>query len=263
MGKQTITTIQKAKGVRKLSMITAYDALFAKLFDEEVDLILVGDSLHMSFGGNADTLGIGIDEMIYHTKAVCNGAKNSFVICDMPFGTYIDKQIAFKNAKRVYQETSADAIKIEGGVEKADIIKYLTSNSIAVIGHIGLLPQNVRADGGYKVQGKTKEDIQRLIKDAKAIEQAGVFACVIEGVTSEAGKAITQAVNIPVIGIGAGVDTDGQVLVWSDMFGFFEAFKPKFVRQYLDGANLIKNEIKRYIQDVENKSFPALVETYQ
>jgi len=262
MGKQTITSIQKAKGVRKLSMVTAYDALFAKLFDEQVDFILVGDSLNMSFGGNADTLSIGIDEMIYHTKAVCNGAKNSFIICDMPFGTYIDEETAFKNAMRVYQETSADAIKIEGGVEKAHIIKYLTSNSIAVIGHIGLLPQNVRADGGYKVQGKTQEDIQRLILDAKAVEEAGAFAMVLEGVASEAGKAITEAVNIPVIGIGAGVDTDGQVLVWSDMFGFFEEFKPKFVRKYLDGASLIKQNIKQYVEDVENKTFPAQEETY-
>ena len=262
MKKQTITSIQKAKGIRKLSMITAYDALFAKLFDEQVDFILVGDSLNMSFGGNADTLSIGIDEMIYHTKAVCNGAKNSFIICDMPFGTYIDEETAFKNAMRVYQETSADAIKIEGGVEKAHIIKYLTSNSIAVIGHIGLLPQNVRADGGYKVQGKTQEDIQRLILDAKAVEEAGAFAMVLEGVASEAGKAITEAVNIPVIGIGAGVDTDGQVLVWSDMFGFFEEFKPKFVRKYLDGASLIKQNIKQYVEDVENKTFPAQEETY-
>ncbi len=262
MGKQTITSIQKTKGIRKLTMITAYDALFAKLFDEQVDFILVGDSLNMSFAGNADTLSIGMSEMIYHTKAVCNGAKNTFIICDMPFGTYIDKETAFKNAMDVYQQTSADAIKIEGGVEKADIIKYLTSNSIAVIGHIGLLPQNVRADGGYKIQGKTKEDIQRLIKDAKAVEEAGAFAFVLEGVTSEAGKAITEAVNIPVIGIGAGVDTDGQVLVWSDIFGFFEEFKPKFVRKYLDGASLIKQNIKQYVEDVENKTFPAKEETY-
>ncbi len=262
MKKQTITSIQKAKGIRKLSMVTAYDALFAKLFDEQVDFILVGDSLNMSFGGNADTLGIGMDEMIYHTKAVCNGAKNSFIICDMPFGTYIDEQTAFSNAMRVYQQTSADAIKIEGGVEKAHIVKYLTTNSIAVIGHIGLLPQNVRADGGYKVQGKTPEDIQRLIKDAKAIESAGAFAIVLEGVTSQAGKEITDSINIPVIGIGAGVDTDGQVLVWSDMFGFFEEFKPKFVRKYLDGAGLIKKNLKQYIDDVEAKEFPSSQEIY-
>ncbi|MEA2018739.1 MAG: 3-methyl-2-oxobutanoate hydroxymethyltransferase [Campylobacterota bacterium] len=262
MGKQTITSIQKLKGVRKLSMITAYDALFAKLFDEQVDFILVGDSLNMSFGGNSDTLSIGMTEMIYHTKAVCNGAKNTFIICDMPFGTYVDEQVAFKNARDVFQQTSADAIKIEGGVEKAHIVKHLTSNSIAVIGHIGLLPQNVRADGGYKVQGKTEENIQRLIKDAKAIEDAGAFAIVLEGVTSQAGDVITKAVSIPVIGIGAGVDTDGQVLVWSDMLGFFEEFKPKFVRKYLDGASLIKQSVKQYVDDVESENFPSKQEIY-
>ena len=260
--KQTVTSIQKAKGTRKLTMITAYDALFGKLFDEQVDFILVGDSLNMSFSGNKDTLSIGLPEMIYHTKAVCNGAKNTFVICDMPFGTYVDKKTAFKNARKVYRKTNADAIKIEGGKEKAKIIKHLTSNSIAVVGHIGLMPQNVKAEGGYKIKGKDKQNIKSLIKDAIAVEKAGAFLLVVEGVKSEAAKAITDAVSIPVIGIGAGVDTDGQVLVWSDMFGFFEEFKPKFVRQYLDGAKIIKDGVKQYVEDVENKKFPSEDEIY-
>jgi len=262
MTKQTITSIQKAKGKIKLTMITAYDALFAKLFDDEVDFILVGDSLNMSFGGNADTLSIGIDEMIYHTKAVCNGAPNTFIICDMPFGTYSNENIALENAIKVFRKTNADAIKIEGGKEKATTVKYLTQNSIAVVGHIGLLPQSVRANGGYKIQGKDEQSIESLIIDARAIELAGAFLLVIEGVKSEAAKAITDAVNIPVIGIGAGVETDGQVLVWSDMFGFFEDFKPKFVRQYLDGASLIKNSLKQYVNDVQNKNFPSQKEIY-
>ena len=260
--KQTVTSIQKAKGTRKLTMITAYDALFGKLFDEQVDFILVGDSLNMSFSGNKDTLSIGLPEMIYHTKAVCNGAKNTFVICDMPFGTYVDKKTAFKNARKVYRKTNADAIKIEGGKEKAKIIKHLTSNSIAVVGHIGLMPQNVKAEGGYKIKGKDKQNIKSLIKDAIAVEKSGAFLLVVEGVKSEAAKAITDAVSIPVIGIGAGVDTDGQVLVWSDMFGFFEEFKPKFVRQYLDGAKIIKDGVKQYVEDVENKKFPSEDEIY-
>jgi len=262
MKKQTITSIQKAKGVKKLTMITAYDALFAKLFDEEVDFILVGDSLNMSFGGNNDTLSIGMDEMVYHTKAVCNGAPNSFVICDMPFGTYATRDSAFLNAKRVYQETNADAIKIEGGVEKAHIVKYLTENSIAVVGHIGLMPQNFRSEGGYKVKGKDETNIQQLINDAQAIEQAGAFMIVLEGVKSDAAKAITQTISIPVIGIGAGVQTDGQVLVWSDMLGFFDEFKPKFVRRYLDGASLVKKSVQQYVHDVTNKTFPSDIETY-
>ncbi|MEA3498518.1 MAG: 3-methyl-2-oxobutanoate hydroxymethyltransferase [Campylobacterota bacterium] len=260
--KQTVTSIQKAKGVKKLAMITAYDALFAKLFDGEVDFILVGDSLNMSFAGNTDTLSIGIDEMIYHTNAVCNGAKNTFVICDMPFGTYVDKKIAFKNARKVYRKTNADAVKIEGGKSKAKIIKHLTKNSIAVVGHIGLMPQNVKAEGGYKIKGKDEHNIQSLVNDALAVEKAGAFLLVVEGVKSEAAKAITDAVSIPVIGIGAGIDTDGQVLVWSDMFGFFEEFKPKFVREYLDGASLIKNGVKKYVKDVESKKFPSDSEIY-
>jgi len=260
--KQTVTSIQKAKGTRKLTMITAYDALFGKLFDEQVDFILVGDSLNMSFSGNKDTLSIGLPEMIYHTNAVCNGAKNTFVICDMPFGTYVDKKTAFKNARKVYRKTNADAIKIEGGKSKAKIIKHLTSNSIAVVGHIGLMPQNVKAEGGYKIKGKDKQNIKSLIKDAIAVEKAGAFLLVVEGVKSEAAEAITDAVSIPVIGIGAGVDTDGQVLVWSDMFGFFEEFKPKFVRQYLDGAKIIKDGLKQYVEDVENKKFPSEDEIY-
>ena len=260
--KQTITTIQKAKGVRKLSMITAYDALFAKLFNEEVDFILVGDSLNMSFGGNEDTLNIGIDEMIYHTKAVCNGAPGTFVICDMPFGTYMDEKSALENGVRVYRETKADAIKIEGGRSKAGIIKRLTENSIAVVGHIGLMPQNVRVEGGYKIKGKTQEEIEDLIEDAKAVEEAGAFIIVIEGVKPEAAKAVTQAVSIPVIGIGAGADTDGQVLVWSDMLGFFDEFKPKFVRRYLNGAEMVKEGVRAYVRDVESMSFPSKEEIY-
>jgi 3-methyl-2-oxobutanoate hydroxymethyltransferase len=262
MKKQTITTIQKAKGTRKLSMITAYDALFAKLFDKRVDFILVGDSLNMSFCGKNDTLSTTLKQMIYHTKAVCQGAKNTFIICDMPFGTYSNKKLALKNAIKVFQKTSADAIKIEGGKEKAKIIKYLTKNSIAVVGHIGLMPQNFRSEGGYKVKGKDAQNIKRLIQDAKAVQEAGAFLLVVEGVKSEVAKMITKAVDIPVIGIGAGADTDGQVLVWSDMFGFFEDFKPKFVRQYLDGAKLIKESLKQYVDDVENKNFPNQNEMY-
>ncbi|MEA3352824.1 MAG: 3-methyl-2-oxobutanoate hydroxymethyltransferase [Campylobacterota bacterium] len=261
MSKQTITSIQKAKGIQKLAMITAYDALFAGIFNKEVDFILVGDSLNMSFGGNSDTLSIGIDEMIYHTKAVCNGAPDTFVICDMPFGTYIDNQTALLNSIRVYKETNADAVKIEGGKEKAGIIKYLTSNSIAVVGHIGLMPQNVRSEGGYKIKGKNETNIKSLIEDAKAIEEAGAFLLVIEGVKPDAAKAVTDTVNIPVIGIGAGVDTDGQVLVWSDLLGLFERL-PKFVRKYMDGGDLVKQSVKKYVSDVQNKSFPSKEETY-
>ena len=260
--KLNITKIKQSKNNTKLTMITAYDALFARLFDNQVDMILVGDSLNMSFGGNSDTLGITLDQMIYHTNAVCNGAKDTFVILDMPFGTYNTKNEALKNAVKVYKETNCDAIKIEGGEDRADIIAHLVKNSIAVIAHIGLMPQFVRSEGGYKVRGKTKEDEEQLLKDIKAVEKAGAFAVVIEGVKSEVASRLTKAVEIPTIGIGAGSDTDGQVLVWSDMFGFFEEFKPKFVRTYLNGANQIKNGLTNYIQDVKNGNFPNQEESY-
>ncbi|MCT7651110.1 3-methyl-2-oxobutanoate hydroxymethyltransferase [Aliarcobacter butzleri] len=260
--KMNITKIKNSKNNKKLTVITAYDALFAKLFEEIADMILVGDSLNMSFAGRPDTLSATLEQMIYHTNAVCNGAKNAFVIIDMPFGTYINKDEALKNCVEVYRQTNANAVKIEGGEDKADIIKHLTSNAVAVMGHIGLMPQYVRSEGGYKVRGKTKEDEEQLIRDAIAVEKAGAFSIVVEGVKSDVAKKITQAVNIPIIGIGAGVDTDGQVLVWSDMLGFFEEFKPKFVRHYLDGAKLIKEAVNQYRNDVQDKSFPSKEEEY-
>ena len=260
--KMNITKIKKAKNNKKLTMITAYDALFAKLFEEIADIILVGDSLNMSFAGKPDTLSATLEQMIYHTNAVCNGAKEAFVVLDMPFGTYINKDEALTNAVKVYQETNAAAIKIEGGEDRAEIVSHLTKNSIAVMGHIGLMPQYVRSEGGYKVRGKSLEDKEQLIKDAIAIEKAGAFCIVIEGVMSDVAKEISDTISIPTIGIGAGKDTDGQVLVWSDMLGFFEEFKPKFVRHYLDGAKLVKDAVKQYKSDVQNKTFPAKDEEY-
>ena len=260
--KMNITKIKKAKNNKKLTEITAYDALFAKLFEDIADMILVGDSLNMSFAGKPDTLSATLEQMIYHTNAVCAGAKSAFVITDMPFGTYINKNQALENAIKVYQETNAAAIKIEGGEDRADIIKHLTSNSIAVMGHIGLMPQYVRSEGGYKVRGKTPQDEEQLIRDAIAVEKAGAFSIVVEGVMSNIAKKITKAVNIPIIGIGAGNVTDGQVLVWSDMLGFFEEFKPKFVRHYMQGASLVKEAVNQYRNDVQDSSFPSKEEEY-
>jgi len=260
--KMNVNKIREAKGNKKLTVITAYDALFAKLFEEMADMILVGDSLNMSFAGKKDTLSATLDQMIYHTNAVCTGAPKAFVILDMPFGSYINKDQALNNAVKVYQECPAAAIKIEGGEDRAFIIEHLCKNSIAVMAHIGLMPQYVRSEGGYKVRGKTQEDIDQLVKDALAVEKAGAFCIVIEGVLSPAAKKISQAVSIPTIGIGAGKDTDGQVLVWSDMMGFFEDFKPKFVRHYLDGANLVKEALNNFVNDVQNESFPSKKEEY-
>lgn len=258
----TLNSIKRQKNGEKITMITAYDTLFAKLFDPIVDMILVGDSLSMSFAGDDDTLGISLDEMIYHTKAVCKGAKDSLVIFDMPFGTYIDEKTALENALKVYKSTKVHGVKIEGGKSKAYIIEKLTKNGIAVMAHIGLLPQSVRYEGGYKVKGKTKEEENALIEDAKAVESAGAFCVVIEGVKSEVATKISQSIDIPTIGIGAGSGTDGQVLVWSDALGFFEDFKPKFAKTYLNGAKLVKEAVSQYAKEVKEGVFPDKEHSY-
>ena len=260
--KVTLSTIAKMKGKEPITVVTAYDALFAKLFDGEVEMILVGDSLNMSFFGKEDTLSATMDQMIYHTQAVCNGAKLPLIILDMPFGSYSTEALALESATRAYRETNAQAVKIEGGKERAHIVKALTQNSIAVLGHIGLMPQFVRSDGGYKVRGKDRTDIDILVEDAKALEAAGAFAIVVEGVKEEAAKAITEAVTVPTIGIGAGNSTDGQVLVWSDMFGFFEDFKPKFVKQYCNGAKEVREGLEQYRDEVKARTFPSAEYSY-
>lgn len=253
----TISKILNSKGDKPLVMITAYDALFAKLFEESADILLVGDSLNMSFAGKPDTLSATLEQMIYHTNAVCSGSPTSFVISDMPFGTYTTKEDALKNAINVFQNTQADAVKIEGGADKADIVRHLTSNAIAVCGHIGLLPQSVRSEGGYKVKGKDEASALSLIEDAKAIEAAGAFCMVIEGVKADVATRVAKSVSIPVVGIGAGNGVDGQVLVFSDMLGLFEAFTPKFVKKYLDGASVVKDAVATYADEVKSREFPS------
>ena len=257
--KNTLDILYKKE---KLVMITAYDALFAKIFDDIADIILVGDSLNMSFLGENDTLNATVEQMIYHTKAVCNGAKKAYIVCDMPFGSYATPQTALENAIKIYKQTNADAVKLEGGMEKADTVKLLTDNAIAVVGHIGLMPQFSRSEGGYKVKGKDEISKNKLLEDAKAIEEAGAVMLVIEGVKEDVAKEITENVKIPTIGIGAGRFTTGQVLVWSDMLGFFEEFKPKFVRRYLNGAEIVRDAVKNYAKDVREGNFPSEKEIY-
>jgi 3-methyl-2-oxobutanoate hydroxymethyltransferase len=258
----TLADIRKMKGKEPVVMITAYDALFAKLFDEQVEMILVGDSLNMSFMGKDDTLSATMDQMIYHTRAVCNGAKRACVVFDMPFGSYTTPQTALQNAVRVYRETCAQIVKIEGDATKAETVRHLSDNGIAVMAHIGLLPQHINATGGYKVRGRTQEDIDALVRDAKALEEAGAAMLLIEGVTLQAAQRIMDAVQLPVIGIGAGNVTDGQVLVWSDMFGFFEAFTPKFAKRYGDGAVMVREGLGEYVKEVKSSAFPDEAHSY-
>ena len=258
----TITTISNKKNKEKITMITAYDALFAKIFDGEVDMILVGDSLHMSFFGAKDTLGISLEAMIYHTKAVCNATKQSLVVCDMPFGSTATPQNALESAISIYKNTDAHAVKLEIGKEGLETIRLLVENGIAVMAHIGLKPQFVRSHGGYKIQGKSEQDTQTLIALAKDIEKSGAFSILLEGVVAKSAESIAKSVKIPVIGIGSGVNVDGQVLVWSDAFGFFEEFQPKFVRRYLQGAYLIRDALREFVKDVKDSRFPNSNESY-
>lgn len=258
----TINTLQRKKGIEKITAITAYDALFAKIFDSEVDFILVGDSLSQSFGGHQDTLAISMDEMIYHTKAVCRGAKESLIVGDMSFGSYQNETMAIQNAIRFYKETQAGAIKLEGGIQRAKLIEAIIKEGVAVMGHIGLMPQFARSEGGYKIKGKNQESITQLKEDALALQDAGVFAIVLEGIKSEVASEITQMLSIPTIGIGSGVECDGQILVWSDAFGFFTDFQPKFVRRYLEGKQLLQDALQNYISDVKNGHFPNQNESY-
>ena len=256
-------TVNEIKGMKqkkeKIVMLTAYDYSTAKLVDEVgVPLILVGDSLGMVVLGYESTIPVTMDEMIHHTKAVVRGTKQALVIGDMPFMTYHTSiSDALHNAARFIQEGGAQAVKLEGGVVVAETVKQIVDCGIPVSGHIGLTPQSVHQLGGHKVQGKTPEAAERLLRDARALEQAGAFAIVLELVPAPLSKLITQKVSIPTIGIGAGPDCDGQVQVISDLLGLFADFVPKHAKQYAKLAGTIRIAVADYIAEVKSGSFPT------
>jgi len=243
----------------KIVMLTAYDYSTAKLVDEAgIPLILVGDSLGMVMLGYESTIPVTMDEMIHHTKAVVRGTKQSMIIGDMPFMTYHTSiSDALRNAARFIQEGGAQAVKLEGGVTVADAVKRIVECGIPVMGHIGLTPQSVHQLGGHRVQGKTPEAAERLLKDAQALEQAGAFAVVLELVPAPLSKLVTQKLGIPTIGIGAGPDCDGQVQVISDLLGLFSDFVPKHAKQYAKLAGSIKTALADYISEVKTGKFPT------
>lgn len=258
--KNTISTIlEQKKSGDKITMLTAYDYSTAKLIDEAgINSILVGDSLGMVMLGYEDTLSVTMEDMIHHTRAVSRGAKNALVIADMPFMSYQTSVYdAVVNAGRLVKEGGAQAVKLEGGASVCEQIKAITEASIPVMGHIGMTPQSVNAFGGFKVQGKSEDAARKIIDDAKAIEEAGAFGVVIECVPAKLSKLITEAINIPTIGIGAGADCDGQVLVYQDMLGMFSDFTPKFVKKFADAGTLMKTAFKNYIEEVQSGSFPS------
>lgn len=257
--KITILDIKKMKADgQKIVVLTAYDYTMAKILDSAgIPILLVGDSLGMVSAGYESTLPVTIDEMIYHTRSVARARKNALIVTDMPFLSYqISIEDAKRNAGKLVKEGGAEAVKLEGGENIAGTIKAIIDMGVPVMGHIGLMPQSVHKMGGYKVQGKTKKEQKQILKDAKAVEKAGAFSIILEGIPSDLAKKITESVSIPTIGIGAGVHCDGQVLVLYDMLGLYKDISPRFVKKYLDLNSMITNAVKDYIKDVEMKRFP-------
>ncbi len=256
--KITTTNFQEMKNHgEKISMLTAYDFSMAKIIDMAgIDSILVGDSLGMVMYGKSSTLGVTMEDMIRHTQAVSEAVDHSMVIADMPFMSFALPEDAVKNAGRLIQEGHADAVKLEGGREREKSIRLMIDAGIPVMGHIGLTPQYVNRFGGYKIQGKTAEAAERLIEDALILQNAGVFAIVLELVPAEIAKEISAVLTVPTIGIGAGVGCDGQILVGQDMLGFSSSKPFTFVKKYADIFTIITNAVQEYVKDTKSNTFP-------
>lgn len=262
--KWTAVKIRELKGARKIAVLTAYDALTGSLVDDAgIPIVLVGDSLGMTVLGYETTLPLDMDEMLHHTAAVSRGVKNALVVADMPFMSYQPSiAMGLENAGRFLKEAGADAVKIEGGAMRAELIDALVANGIPVLGHIGLTPQSIKEMGGYKVQGKTSEQARKLMDDAMAVEQAGAFALVLECIPPELGAMISSALKIPTIGIGAGAGCDGQVLVFTDLLGISGRPVPKFVKKYADLHPVITAALSAYKSEVEAGAFPSDGQSY-
>lgn len=263
--KSTVVTLQQQKKKKdKISMLTAYDYSTAKLLDEAgVDMILVGDSLGMVFLGYEDTLSVTMEDMLHHTKAVTRGTTNAFVVADMPFMSYqITVEQAVSNAGRLIKEGHASAVKLEGGMQVCPQIKAIVDTGIPVVAHLGLTPQSVHAFGGFKVQGKDLTAAKRILQEAKAVQQAGACAVVLECIPAKLAELISKELEIPTIGIGAGNGCDGQVLVYQDMLGIYQG-SPKFVKQYANiGAQMVQ-AFEKYIKEIKAGDFPAKEHKYE
>ena len=263
--KNTIITFKQSKQQgRKISMLTAYDYSTAKLMDEAgINAILVGDSLGNVVLGYEDTLSVTMEDMIHHGAAVARGAKNAMVVVDMPFMSYQTSVYdAVVNAGRLMKEGRASAVKLEGGKEVCPQVKAVTEAGIPVMGHLGLTPQSINALGGHRVQGKTQQAAQKLLDDARALQEAGAFAVVLECVPEKLADKVTKELEIPTIGIGAGSGCDGQVLVYQDMLGMFSDFTPKFVKKFANVGQVMKEAFKSYIDEMQQGSFPSQEHRY-
>ncbi|CAO3447237.1 3-methyl-2-oxobutanoate hydroxymethyltransferase (EC 2.1.2.11) [Azospirillum argentinense] len=254
----SVPALRARKGGDPIVCLTAYTTPVARLLDPHVDLLLVGDSLGMVIYGFDSTLPVTLDMMIAHGAAVVRGSRHACVVVDLPFGSYQESpQVAFRNAARVMAESGAQAVKVEGGLEMAETVAYLTTRGVPVMGHVGLLPQSVNALGGYKAVGRDPEAAERIRADARAIAEAGAFSLVIEGTMESLARQITEDVTIPTIGIGASPACDGQVLVSDDMFGLFGEFQPKFVKRYAQLGTAIGEAAATYAAEVKARSFPG------
>ncbi|MCH2101506.1 MAG: 3-methyl-2-oxobutanoate hydroxymethyltransferase [Planctomycetes bacterium] len=262
--KVTVPRFRSAKGKRTLLCLTAYDSPTARLVDEAgFDLILVGDSMANVVLGHASTLKLSLDQIISATRAVKRAADRPLIVADMPFGTYhISIEDTLTNALRLIREGGAQAVKLEGGRNRAHLIRALVEADIPVMGHVGLLPQSINTEGGYRVQGKRVESARQVLADALAVEAAGAFAVVLEGIPAEVAQVVTEHLSIPTIGIGAGNGTDGQILVFHDVVGLSMGPAPKFVRRYANLANVIRNALGDLRADMLDKSFPSQNESY-
>ncbi len=260
-----VPKIVSMKFKEKISMITAYDYTSARIADEAgVDIILVGDSLGMVMQGKTSTIPVTLDEMIYHAQMVKQGVKNALIVVDMPFMSYqADYVEAVHNAGKIVKETGCDAVKLEGGREFAVTINAIVSAGIPVMGHLGLTPQSINIFGSYKARGKEEKEAKKILEDAKYIQEAGVFSIVLESVPKNLAKDITKSISIPTIGIGAGLHTDGQVLVFHDMLGLFDDFKPKFVKRYAHLKKEAIEAIKTYTKEVKEEQFPTDEHSYE
>ena len=257
--KVTTATIRARKGGKKITSLTAYDYPTAKLVDgADVDVILVGDSLGMVVLGYSDTTRVTLDDMVHHTRAVSRANPKALLVSDLPFLSFgVSVRDTILNAGRLIQAGCAEAVKLEGGVRVEDEIRAVVDSQIPVMGHVGLTPQSVHAFGGFKVQGKTDEGADQVLRDAVAVQAGGAFSLVLEGIPAELGARVTREVDIPTIGIGAGPDCDGQVLVTHDMLRLFSDFTPKFVRVYADVGQMTTAAIERYCREVRESAFPA------
>ncbi|MFO0998214.1 MAG: 3-methyl-2-oxobutanoate hydroxymethyltransferase [Alphaproteobacteria bacterium] len=254
----TVPVIRAMKGVTPIVCLTAYTAPMARLLDQHVDLLLVGDSLGMVLYGMDSTLPVTLDMMIAHGAAVVRGAAHACVIVDLPFGSYQESpQQAFRNAVRVMKETGAAGVKIEGGAEFAETVRFLAARGIPVLGHVGLMPQSMNSFGGFGARGRTVTEAEHIINDAVAIAEAGAFAIVVEGTVEAVARAVTARVAVPTIGIGASPACDGQILVTDDMLGLFAGFVPKFVKRYAELGESITGAVAAYASDVRKRRFPG------